>query len=240
MHELPVAVVTGATSGIGRSVVDELKKTHRVYALGRNQRALWELDRHTNVTAVEVDLLDALVGGAESEGLAQLRALPKIDALIHSAGVARHGSLQDAGIELWREMADINVLVPALLTKMLLDRLKAAEGTVVFVNSGASQKPAPGMGVYAATKSALKGLADTFRVEIAGHGVKVTTVSPGPTDTPMQEKLVAERDDTYMPAHYIAPQEVAEAVAVAVRAGSSVQLTDINVRPRIELSDRDD
>ena len=85
----------------------------------------------------------------------------------------------------------MNLVAPALLTRALLPALRAARGTVVFVNSGAGLAAHPQWSAYAASKFGLRALADALRAEEQEHGVRVTTVFPGRTATPMQEKVHA-------------------------------------------------
>ena len=229
---LPIAIVTGATGGMGREIVADLAVDHRVFALGRHEAALRELAELDNVTTVSADLAD-LESGFPTE-LADL----EVDVLVHAAAVASRRSVAEADLAEWRRQLDLNVLVPALLTRHLLPGLVARDGLVIFINSGAGLHGVPGNAVYAATKHALRGLADSLRVEVANDGVRVTTIYPGPTDTGMLEGLMAEAGSNYRPEWYIEPVEVARAVRAAVAAGPSTQLTDIAVRPRVELGDR--
>ncbi|WP_026162422.1 SDR family oxidoreductase [Corynebacterium ulceribovis] len=229
---LPVAVVTGATGGMGRDIVADLVADHRVFALGRNEATLAQLRELANVTAIAADLTDLDTGfPPELTGL-------EVNVLIHAAAVASRSSVADADHGEWRRQLDLNVLVPALLTRHLLPGLRTRRGTVVFINSGAGLHGIGGNAVYATTKHALRGLADSLRQEVATDGVRVTTIYPGPTDTPMLEGLMAQAGTDYRPEWYIEPAEVTRAVRLAVDAGETTQLTDIAVRPRVELSQR--
>lgn len=236
---LPVAVVTGATGGMGREIVADLARDHHVYALGRNPERLSELARLDNVTTVNVDLVAAAPTGdfglpaqMQSAGNAQEpSAVMPVEVVVHAAAIARKHSVSDATWENWREHMDLNVFVPSLLTRALLPSLRAAGGTAVFINSGAGRGGYGDNVVYAASKHALYALADALRK--AEHDIRVTTVAPGPTDTEMLRGLI-----DYNPEHVIAPVEVACAVRAAIDAGPTTQLTEIQVRPRIELADR--
>ena len=119
----------------------------------------------------------------------------------------------------------------AELTRRLLPALRAAEGLAVFINSGAGIHSYGDNVIYAATKHALYALADGLR--LGELGIRVSTVAPGPTDTPMLQGL-----QDYNPEHVIAPVEVAKAIRATVDAGPTTQLTEIRVRPRIELNQR--
>ncbi|AJK69559.1 SDR family oxidoreductase [Corynebacterium marinum] len=234
-----IAIVTGATGGMGREIVAELARTHHVYALGRNDDALAELGALSNVTPVSTDLVTDLLGGTEAPSpVARLLDLTRIDVVVHAAAVATKFSVESARVADWRTALDINVVVPAELTRRVLPALRAARGTVVFINSGAGRGSYGDNIVYAATKHALYAVADGLRKAESGAGVRVSTVAPGPTDTPMLERLQAQSGAEYVAEHYIEPVEVARAVRTVVDAGPSAQITDISVRPRIEVGDR--
>lgn len=219
------AVVTGATGGMGVEIIKDLARDHRVYALGRRAGELPEAE---NIVPVSVDLLSLLDGAALP---AELAALERVDVLVHAAARADKRSVESARPEDWRAQMDLNVHVPAELTRLLLPALRAAEGLAVFINSGAGIHSYGDNVIYAATKHALYALADGLR--LGELGIRVSTVAPGPTDTPMLQGL-----QDYNPEHVIAPIEVAKAIRATVDAGPTTQLTEIRVRPRIELNQR--
>ncbi|OFM28508.1 SDR family oxidoreductase [Corynebacterium hesseae] len=219
------AVVTGATGGMGAEIIKDLARDHRVYALGRRAGELPEAE---NIVPVAIDLLSLLDG---SPLPAELASLERVDVLVHAAARADKRSVESARPEDWRAQMDLNVHVPAELTRQLLPALRAAEGLAVFINSGAGIHSYGDNVIYAATKHALYALADGLR--LGELGIRVSTVAPGPTDTPMLQGL-----QDYNPEHVIAPVEVAKAIRATVDAGPTTQLTEIRVRPRIELNQR--
>lgn len=219
------AVVTGATGGMGAEIIKDLARDHRVYALGRRAGELPEAE---NIVPVAIDLLSLLDG---SPLPTELASLERVDVLVHAAARADKRSVESARPEDWRAQMDLNVHVPAELTRLLLPALRAAEGLAVFINSGAGIHSYGDNVIYAATKHALYALADGLR--LGELGIRVSTVAPGPTDTPMLQGL-----QDYNPEHVIAPVEVAKAIRATVDAGPTTQLTEIRVRPRIELNQR--
>ena len=216
-----IAVVTGATGGMGREIVADLARTHHVYALGRDDTALAELGAPGTDSAVS-----------------RLTDLTRVDVVVHAAAIAKKFSVESATVADWRHAMDLNVHVPAELTRRLLPAVRAAQGTVVFINSGAGRGSYGDNIVYAATKHALYALADGLRKAESNAGVRVTTVAPGPTDTPMLEGLYAQDGKEYAAEHFIEPAEIARAIRMVVDTGPSTQVTDVVVRPRIEVSDR--
>ena len=224
-----IAVVTGATGGMGKEIVANLVSDHHVYALGRDQAKLDELvAAHGDaVTVVAVDLaqeLDAMD--------AVLPALERVDVLVNGAAIAQAFSVESARVSDWRAHMELNVYAPAELTRVLLPVLRNAEGTAIFINSGAGRGGFGDNVVYAATKHALYALADGLRK--SEQDIRVTTIAPGPTDTAMFQGLSGDYDKS----HVIAPVEIAKAIRAVIDAGPTTQLTEVQVRPRIELADR--
>lgn len=229
-----IAVVTGATGGMGREIAADLSKDHQVYALGRNQEGLDALAESANITPVHADLVAELLADDAQPGaqLADVLGLDTVDVVVHAAAIAEKKSVDDATPADWRKHFDINVFAAAELTRQLLPALRKTEGDVIYINSGAGHGGHPNNVVYAATKHALYAVADCLRKD--ERDIRVTTVAPGPTDTAMLEGLMGD----YNAEHMIAPAEVARAVRSCVEAGPTTQFTELRVRPRIELADR--
>ena len=236
---LPVALVTGASGGMGGEIARELASTHRVIAVGRNAARLDELlaslpipegGAHAGVghEAWQLDVTD-------EAGLAErIAGLDRLDVLVHAAAIARTYGVDAAEASDWAEHFAVNVTAPAVLSRLSLPLLRASQGTVVFIGSGASTRPVPGSAVYAASKHALRAVADVLRIDEEPHRIRVVTLAPGQTDTEMLRGLVPP--EAYEPERYIRPSSVASALRFVVDAPADVQITDLAVRPRQEIS----
>lgn len=227
--DLPVAIVTGASSGIGREITSELRRTHRVVALGRDAQRLEAAGAHVTVAAELRDVDEYSPGGKIAT---LVESLPRIDVLVHSAAVGTPGTFEATDAAEWQRQLTTNVVAPALLTRLALPKLRRASGTVVFLGSGVSVRPARQMAAYVTSKHALKGLADSLRLEESANGVRVTTLMPGQVDTPMQVELQEGLGNAYAPEQYLKPGTVAGAVRFIVDAPQDAQLTDLSIRPR--------
>lgn len=222
-----VVVVTGATGGIGRAIVEELAGDYAIVAQGRDEARLLALSRMANeIYPVRADLTDT-DSFETTFGL-----LPRVDALLHVAAIAPRFAFDDATAAIWSEVMHVNVTVPAELTKTLLPQLREATGTVVFLGSGASRTTSPNNVVYAASKHALQALADGIRIRTEPDRLRVATVAPGYVDTPM----IAWDDDypVTLPDTLIRPSTVARTIRHVLEAPTDTQITEVWIRPRTE------
>lgn len=227
MSPRPLALVTGASRGIGAAGARALAPTHDLLLGGRDTAALEQLAGDLpGSTPWPVDLTDA---GAVAAAVTAL-GLSRLDALVHSAGVGLLGRVEDTTPETWTRQFDVNVVAVAGLTRLLLPALRVARGTVVLVNSGAGYTARPGWGSYAASKFALRALGDALRAE--EPDLRVTSVHPGRVDTEMQRSVVEQEGGTYDATRYLRASSVAAAVASAVLAPDDAHIQEIVIRPR--------
>ena len=224
----PVALITGASRGIGAAIARSLADTHELLLGGRDAEALKALaDSLPHARPWPVDITDH---AALAEAVS---SVDRLDVLVHSAGVTELGHVADSPPDLWRRTFDLNVFAVAELTRLLLPALRATRGQVVLINSGAGLNAHANWGAYAASKFALRAFADSLRAEEErDHGLRVTSVHPGRVDTDMQRDVRAQEGGEYEPQFYLEAESVGRAVAAAVSAGPDAHLTEIVVRPR--------
>ena len=222
----PLALITGASRGIGAAIARDLAADHDLLLGGRDADALGALAASLpGATAWPVELTDDAALATAVAGI------DRLDVLAHSAGVGLLGTVADTPADTWRRQFEVNVVAVAELTRLLLPALRAARGRVVLLNSGAGHNARAGWASYAASKFALRAFADALRAEEEDHGVRVTSVHPGRTDTDMQRSVVAQERGEYKVQHYLRVESVAAAVGLAVRATDDAELTEITVRP---------
>jgi NADP-dependent 3-hydroxy acid dehydrogenase YdfG len=227
MTDRPLALVTGASRGIGAAIAHALEPTHRILLGGRDTDALAQVAARlpgTQPWAIDLTDADALATAAAD--------ITELDVLVHSAGVAEVGTVEESDAGAWRKNFEVNVVAVAELTRLLLPALRAAKGHVVVINSGAGLNARAGWGPYAASKFAARAFADALRAEEEPRGVRVTSVFPGRTDTEMQRAIIADEGGAYDPQRYLRPDSVATAVLAAVSASPDAHLTDLVLRPR--------
>lgn len=219
----PLALVTGASRGVGAATARALAPTHDVLLGGRDLAAL---------AAVAGALPGARIWPVELTGVSadDVADIARLDVLVHSAGTARVAPLAETSSQLWRSTLEVNVVAVAELTRLLLPALRAANGHVVMINSGAGLRANPGWGAYAASKFALRALADALRAE--EPALRVTSVHPGRVATDMQRQVRADEGGSYDAESYLRPETVAAAVLAAVQTPADAHPTEVVLRPR--------
>ena len=236
----PLALVTGASQGIGAAVARLLAPRYDLLLGGRDRTRLQAVaDELTSppgtVAAWPVELTDddALAGA--------VAGIDRLDLLVHSAGVGLLGSVEQTTAQTWRRQFEVNVVAVAELTRLLLPALRAAGqdtgSDVVLINSGSGLNARAGWGSYAASKFALRAFGDALRVEEAERGIRVTSVHSGRVDTAMQREVVRQEQGAapgaevaYDGSQYLRPDSVAAAVLAAVTASRDAHLTEIVLR----------
>ena len=223
-----VAVITGASGGIGSAIARALSSEGvRLFLVGRDLERLKEL---AGAEVFRADLTDDAQLQATADRAREV--FGGVDLLVHSIGLFRGGPMETSPVQDLDDQYRVNVRVPYLLTQALLPSLIERQGQVVFVNSGAGAHPARGSwGAYSATKHALRAVADSLRDEVNRKGVRVLTVFPGRTATAMQEEVHRFEGRPYDPSRFIQPEDVAGPVVQALRMGKSAELTDLHIRP---------
>ncbi len=223
---MPSHLITGAGSGIGAALADTLHaRGDDLVLLARSEERAAELaSKYDGACTLVADL-------AKVASLAELELPESLDSVTHAAGVVDLGTVAELTAQEWREQIDVNLLAPAELTRLALPALRAARGTVVFVNSGAGLRANPEWSAYAASKHGLRALADALRAEEREHGVRVTSVYPGRTATPMQQKVHDQEGKEYDAGEWIRPESVADAVLHVLDLPTDATIPDVTVSP---------
>ncbi len=230
MSQPRVHLISGAGSGIGAAVATALRdRGDELVLLARSQPRAHELQQqYDGARVVVADLADP---ATLEHALAAANLPAHLDSLLHIAGVVDLAPVHDLTWDEIRGQVDVNLVSPMLLTRLCLPALRSARGTVVFVNSGAGLNAHPTWGAYAASKFGLRGFADALRGEEAPHGVRVTSIFPGRTATPMQEKVHAQEGASYDAERWIRPETVAAAILHALDLSDDAVMPEVVLRP---------
>ncbi|MBO9521405.1 MAG: SDR family oxidoreductase [Nocardioidaceae bacterium] len=217
-----VAIVTGASAGIGRAIATTLGTAGaKVVCVGRDESRLGETVRAIEAAGGEAEaaLADlALTDDACASLVGRvLERFGRVDVVVHNAGVFEFGPFEETPVASLEEQWATNVRMPYALTQALLPHLEAGSA-VVFVGSNVSRIGFPNSAAYSATKGAVEAMARCLAVELAPRGIRVNIVAPGMTRTQMTSRL--DEDETLnqaaiaaTPAGFIGePQDIANAV----------------------------
>jgi NADP-dependent 3-hydroxy acid dehydrogenase YdfG len=229
-----IAVVTGAGGGIGGALAAALaSRGARVWLVGRKRARLDEVaEAVAGRGEARVHVADLTV----DDDIAALRACleadaGRVDVLVHAAGVIELGDVETASLDAIDAQYRTNTRAPYVLTRALLPLLRACRGQIVFVNSTSGLRAVRGQSLYAASKHALRALADSVRDEVNDDGVRVLSVFPGRTATPMQAALHEAQGQPYRPERLVQPQDVAAMVMAALTLPRTAEVTEIRIRP---------
>ncbi len=237
-----VAVVTGASSGIGAAVAQSLSQEGMHVALAaRREEALLEVqetlgeEAKSTVRATDVtdrDQVRKLFEFTENE-------LGPVDVLINCAGVMYYTLMKNLHEDDWERTVDVNCkgtmnCVGAALGSML-DR---GRGHIINISSDAGRKVFPGLSVYSASKFFIEALSQGLRLETAGTGLKVTTIQPGNVATDLlsssKDKEALKLYGSPSGSPILDPEDVARSVVYALRQPDPVAVNEILVEPRDE------
>jgi short-subunit dehydrogenase len=219
-------LVTGATSGIGRVVAERLRERgdHLVLPVRSAARAAEIGPEFPGAQLLVADLAEP----GTLNGLAHQVDGP-LDSVVHAAGVVTLGPVARARLQDWQDQLAVNLLAPVVLTREFLPALRSARGTVVFVNSGSGLHAHPQWSSYAASKHGLKALADSLRGE--EPDIRVTSVFPGRTATPMQAEVHRQEGEEYEESEWIRAETVADAIIMAIDLPTDATVPDVTIRP---------
>jgi NAD(P)-dependent dehydrogenase (short-subunit alcohol dehydrogenase family) len=218
--EKPIALVTGASRGIGRAVALEAARAgFHVVAVARAQKALEKLDDEIKAlggqaTLIPLDLRD--MAAIDALGPALYERFGKLDALAGCAGVlVALTPAHQATPSLMDELMMVNFAANQRLIRTLHPLLRASEaGRAVFLTSGASRNPKAYWAPYAASKAALDAFVIAYAAELNITPIKANLFNPGPTRTAMRAKAFPGEDPMTLPA----PEEVAPSIVAMMRA----------------------
>lgn len=223
------AVVSGAGSGIGRAIALALaERGHAVAGCGRRSGPLEalaaELSTRGRMWVADVRLADEMAELADDV----VGELGAPDVVVAAAGVARVGPFLEQAPEALEESLATNLVgVANLFRAFLPSMVERGSGTLVVLSSVAARRVFPGWSAYCASKWGLTGFVEALREELSGSGVRILTVTPGATASPLWDEVPGEWErDRMIPA-----AEVARAVVWGLDGGDDVAVEEIRLQP---------
>ncbi len=236
-----VALVTGASSGIGEATAIALADAGAAVAIGARRRdrldglAAKLTGDGARVLTVDLDVTDE---AACRDAVARTRAeLGGLDVLVNNAGVMLLGTIVGADPEDWRRMMDTNVLGLMYMTHAAIDGMvEQGSGDVVNISSVAGRTARKGAGVYNASKWAVNAFSESLRQEVTTRGVRISLVEPGAvatelTDHITQPEAKAASQQMYTSMRSLQAEDVARAIVYVVAQPPHVAVNEVLVRP---------
>ena len=219
-----IALVTGATSGIGRAIACRLlDEAFTVYGIGRDAS---KAPVHPKFHFLSADLADT---ASVVKAVASITG--SVSLLVNAAGVAYYGPHETLSPAQIAEMVAVNVTAPMTLSNLLLRQLKEAQGTVINISSVTAKRGNNTHGcAYGATKAALSSFSESLFEECRKSGLRVITIHPDLTDTALYRNADFTPDPA--PDCSLTAEEVVQAVWDAYSARSGMVVTDITLRPQ--------
>ncbi|MHB8438895.1 MAG: SDR family oxidoreductase [Acidimicrobiales bacterium] len=245
-----VAVVTGASSGIGSACAGVLAAAGHPVVLGA--RRLDECERLASAIcagggeawALAVDVADPR--SVDAFASAACDAAGAVEIVVSSAGANSPTSALDTDTETFARLLEVNVLGAHSLVRAFVPAMRdRGRGDIVFVTSETVRMPRPHMASYVASKWGLEGLARTLQMELEGTGVRASIVQPGPTRTAMGLDWDPDATERALTSwvhwglarhdHFLPPESVAEAVLAVVGSPRGTHLSMVEVQPEAPL-----
>lgn len=239
MNRRPIALITGATSGIGESCAHKFAQAgYNLIVTARRSDLLASLKRKLERKGVEVlplvfDVRDRQAAHDAIAGLPKEWA--EVDVLVNNAGLARglepeyEGNMDD-----WDEMIDTNIRGLLTMTRLIVPAMVARNhGHIINIGSVAGDTAYAGGNVYCATKSAVKSISDGLRIDVAHTKVRVTNIKPGLVETNFSRVRFHGNEDradkVYQGIKPLTGDDVADVVLYAVQAPEHVQIAEVLV-----------
>ncbi|MBL6447245.1 SDR family NAD(P)-dependent oxidoreductase [Fulvivirga sp. 29W222] len=240
-----IALITGATSGIGLSTAKVLAKNDfNLIICGRRKDRLQELEQELaafcDVISLSFDVRDR--AGVEASVNSLPSSWKQIDVLINNAGNAHGLSPIDQGsIDDWDAMIDINVKGLLYVSKAVISGMvERKSGHIVNIGSIAGKEVYPNGNVYCASKHAVDAINNGMRMDLNQHGIKVTSINPGLVETEfsmVRFKGDKEKaDNTYKGMTPLMPEDIAETILFVVTRPAHVNISDLIIFPTDQAS----
>jgi NADP-dependent 3-hydroxy acid dehydrogenase YdfG len=233
-----LAVVTGASSGIGRAIALALSAQGAELGLvSRRKEALETVANEIRDKGAKAYVCCADFTREEDlRGLAERldREFGHVDVLVLCGGAISHGSVERAPLADFDLMYHANLRGQYALIQLLLPLLRKRPGQIVFINSSAGLRSPANVGQFSATQHALRSIADTLRDEVNADGIRVVSVYPGRTATPRMAALFAKEGKTYRPELLLQAEDIASMVTHSLCLPRTAEVTDISIRPMLK------
>ncbi|PTI56665.1 oxidoreductase [Staphylococcus xylosus] len=226
-----VAIVTGASSGIGASIAETLSQHGvKVVLTGRNETRLSDVAKQLQENS-QSEIDTHIVDVTQKDEVAKLvketeNKFGHVDILVNSAGLMLSSTITDGDVEAWENMIDVNVKGTLYGINAVLPMfLNQSTGHIINIASISGFEVTKQSTLYSASKAAVHTITQGLEKELAKTGVRVTSISPGMVDTPLSGNT------DWGSRKKLDPQDIADAVVYALQQPSHVNINEVTVRP---------
>jgi NADP-dependent 3-hydroxy acid dehydrogenase YdfG len=242
-----IALITGATSGIGKaSAIKFAQNGYNLILTGRRKERLENLSKelsemfNVEVLTLDFDIRDKKVVESNIQSLTE--SWKKIDVLVNNAGLAAGlNTFQDGSFDDWETMIDTNLKGLLYISKFVSNlMIKNGKGHIINIGSIAGKEVYPNGNVYCATKHAVDAITKAMRIDMVGHGIKVTQIAPGAVET--EFSLVRLKGDAEKAANVykgfepLHPEDIAETVYYVTTLPPHVNINDLLIMPTAQAN----
>ena len=241
-----VALVTGASSGIGEATAFALAQAGAVVAVAarRADRLAGLVGRIEAAGGKALALAGDMAKQDDAVGVVDetVRQLGRIDILINSAGIMESGGIEGADLELYRKVIDINLLGTVYTSRAAIPHmLRQGVGDIVTISSLAGRKGGPMTNAYSASKHAVNSMTDAMRQELGDRNIRVSILMPGATKTEVGDSITDPNWRKAIQAHVskegaVMPEEIADTLVFMMAMPRHVNISEICVRPTIDTT----
>jgi NADP-dependent 3-hydroxy acid dehydrogenase YdfG len=240
-----VALVTGASSGIGKSTALALAAAGAVIAVSarRADRLQALVERIEAVGGKAIALPGDLTDEAVARGVVAetVRHLGRLDILVNSAGIIQPGRIENADAAQWRRALEINLLATLHTCGAAVGPMRAqGGGDIINISATAGRRAVNPYGPHAASKFGLAALTETLRQEVGAQGIRVSVLEPGATTTEASEGTTNLSDRQFVHEHVhkvgaMQPEDVAAAVVFILSLPARANVSGMLIRPTVEI-----
>lgn len=230
------AIITGASSGIGKATALALAKAGFKLALvGRSSERLESVAIAARSLGTDVDVqvyvFDLLqLDQVKAKFAAIAEELGQVDILINNAGMGYTGSLEATSLADWQQVMNLNLTSVFQVTLGVLPKMRAQQqGQIINVSSIAAKTVFPEWGAYCISKAALNALSQAIAVEEKANGIRVTTIMPGAVNTPIWDTDTVDAD--FDRSRMLTPENIADSILQIVQLPANANIEEITITP---------
>ena len=226
----PIAIITGASTGIGKHVsVNLASHGYNVILISRNKGRLQKVEEEIKGNGHNCSSIVADISNINSVKniYKQIDKPHKIDVIVNNAGIGIFNKIQNISLEEWDQQINTNLRGSFLMTKMVInDMIKNKAGKIVFINSVAGINPYPFSSAYVASKYGLRGFSASLREELREYKIKVISIHPGAVDTPFWNNVKGDFPREEM----LAAKDVAKTITESILSPNNMVCEEIVIR----------